>query len=321
VRARGVLGVLAAAAAAISSLVAAHPLSARTVPIAPLTGMADRTGASLHRSAVTIKIDNTPPAHPQTGIDQADVVYEEVVEGQITRLAAIYNSHVPPVVGPVRSVRRTDASIVWPIGGVFAYSGGAQYAIQTIKTAPVVLVDQFNANGAMFRSSTRVPPHNLYAVPARLFTRGGRPVPPQALFQYRTPYQHFQGRQVGLFTVGFEAGYAVRYHWDGHTLSWDRDIFGAPDYETNHVRLSPRNVVVMWVRYQGGVGTIGAKAVLIGHGRAWIFENGRVIAGEWSHAHPQRPITYHDGAGRTIHLNTGQTWVELLNVADGVFWR
>ena len=75
-------------------------------------------------------------AAKQYGVHQADVVYEEVVEGGITRLAAIFNSHAPERVGPVRSVRKTDQSIVWPIGGIFVYSGGAQYAIDSINTAP-----------------------------------------------------------------------------------------------------------------------------------------------------------------------------------------
>jgi len=56
------------------------------------------------------------------GIDQADVVYEEIVNGGITRLAAIFNSHAPAKVGPVRSVRPTDTQVVWPLGGIFAYS-------------------------------------------------------------------------------------------------------------------------------------------------------------------------------------------------------
>ena len=91
-------------------------------PVAPLTGLPDKTGASFRRPAVTVKINNTNAAK-QYGVDQADVVYEEVVEGGYTRLAAIFNSHAPDRVGPVRSVRKTDQSIVWPIGGIFAYSG------------------------------------------------------------------------------------------------------------------------------------------------------------------------------------------------------
>src|SRR5690348_9771369 len=91
--------------------------SGKKTPIAPLTGLPDPGGVANHRPAITVKINNTD-ARPQAGIDQADVVYEEVVEGGITRLAAIFNSHAPDKVGPVRSVRRTDQSIVWPVGGV-----------------------------------------------------------------------------------------------------------------------------------------------------------------------------------------------------------
>ena len=97
--------------------------------VAALTGLPDPTAVTKRRSALTIKIDNTPQAHPQYGINKADVVYEEIVEGGITRLAAIFNSNLPTKVGPVRSVRRTDREIVFPIGGIFAFSGGAQYAI------------------------------------------------------------------------------------------------------------------------------------------------------------------------------------------------
>ena len=82
-------------------------------------------------------------------------MYEEVVEGGITRLAAIFNSHAPDRVGPVRSVRKTDQSIVWPIGGIFAYSGGAPYAIDSINTAPVVQLDETRAGPLMFRDHSR----------------------------------------------------------------------------------------------------------------------------------------------------------------------
>ena len=117
-------------------------------PTAPLTGMPDPTGLSVKRPALTVKIENTPQALPQWGIDQADVVYEEIVNGGITRLAAIFNSHAPAKVGPVRSVRPTDTQVVWPLGGIFAYSGGAPYAVASISTAPVKLIDESSAGTA-----------------------------------------------------------------------------------------------------------------------------------------------------------------------------
>ena len=120
-------------------------------PFAPLTGLLDPTGVSLTRPALTVKIENTPEALPQWGITEADVVYEEIVNGGITRLAAVFNSHAPTKIGPVRSVRPTDTQVVWPIGGIFAFSGGAPYAIDSIETAPVKLIDEDSAGTAMFR--------------------------------------------------------------------------------------------------------------------------------------------------------------------------
>ena len=117
---------------------AAGTSTTATVPAAPtyaLTGMPIDDPARANRPALVIKVNNVASARPQSGINQADVVYEEVVEGGITRLAAVFNSHDPDRVGPVRSVRKTDQSLVWPIGGVFAYSGGAPYAIASINTA------------------------------------------------------------------------------------------------------------------------------------------------------------------------------------------
>src|SRR5580658_9745648 len=137
----------ASAAATTSTTTTTAP----SYPIAPLTGLPDPGGAALKRSALTIKIENTPEALPQWGITEADVVYEEIVNGGITRLAAIFNSHAPTKIGPVRSVRPTDTQVVWPIGGIFAFSGGAPYAIDSIETAPVKLIDEDAAGTAMFR--------------------------------------------------------------------------------------------------------------------------------------------------------------------------
>ena len=149
--------------------------TAPKIPVAPLTGLPDPTHSTRDRSALTIKIDNTPEAMPQYGVQDADVVYEEIVEGGITRLAAIFNSHIPSVVGPVRSVRKTDREIVFPIGGIFACSGGAEYALKSIATAPVKFYDQANAGNTMFRDLQREPPHNLFAYAELLMAKDGTP--------------------------------------------------------------------------------------------------------------------------------------------------
>jgi hypothetical protein len=284
-------------------------------PTAPLTGLPDPTGLSLKRPALTVKIENTPEALPQWGIDQADVVYEEIVNGGITRLAAIFNSHAPAKVGPVRSVRPTDTQVVWPIGGIFAYSGGAPYAVESIETAPVKLIDESSAGNAMFRDPDLYPPHNLFAVAPLLFAFGGTPVPPPSLFSYRSVKQTAGGSAVTSFIVPFPSIYPVTWTWDTATLSWDRTLFGKADVTGTGVRESPKNVIVMWVNYVNGIGTEASYADLQGSGTAAFFVDGKETTGTWSRGSSKADvIQYKTLNGKTTLLTPGQTWVELLNV-------
>ena len=288
---------------------------ARTVPTAPLTGRPDLARVTTHRPAVTVKIDNTYEAHPQYGVRQADVVYEEIVEGGITRLAAVFNSAAPARVGPVRSVRRTDREIVYPIGGIFAYSGGAQYAVSSIETAPVKLFSEANAGSMMFRDDKRPPPHNLFANVAELIRQGGTPRPPRPIFTYSRAAPALS-QPVRSFSVGFTNGYETSYNWDPRTASWDRTIFGNPDRDATGRVVSPKNVIVMYVHYiDGGVGVEGSEAQLTGTGVAQIFTKHVGITGRWSRDSLRHPIVYKTKGGKVIALTPGQTWVELLDVS------
>jgi hypothetical protein len=283
--------------------------------VAPLTGLPDTTAAR-QRCAITVKIDNTQAGHPKYGVEQADVVYEEVVEAGITRLAAIFNSHTPDRVGPVRSVRKTDQSIVWPIGGVFVYSGGAPYAIESISTAPVVQLDETRAGPLMFRDDSRRAPYNLYAHVNLMYSKCGTPVPPPSLFTYRAANAPVGGVPATSVTVGFQGSpsFAVTWTWDAASGTWKRSIFGSSEIAASGQQLAPKNVVVMFVAYVGGDprdNNIGAEAQLTGQGRALVFTEGRQITGTWSRPDKSRPAQLLNAAGKPIALTPGQTWVEL----------
>jgi hypothetical protein len=288
----------------------------KVVPVAPLTGLPDPKDVARSRSAVTVKINNTNAA-TQVGVDKADVVYEEVVEGGITRLAAIFNSQAPDKVGPVRSVRKTDQSIVWPIGGIFAYSGGAQYAVDSINTAPVKQLDETRAGSMMYRDPVgyQYMPYNLWAHVDQMYKAGGKPVPPPAIFVYRKPKAKVGGTPVGAFTVGFQAGFASTWTWDATSNTWIRtpgsSAAKVADPNGNDVKIAPKNVVVMFVQYIGGAGVIQSEANLVGTGDAWIFTGGKVIKGHWTRPDKEKPAKLTDAKGGIVRLAAGQTWVEL----------
>src|SRR3954451_3170906 len=93
--------------------------------LAPLTGVVVPAG-SLTNSALAAKVDNHPDARPQIGLGHTDLLYEELVEGGLTRYAAVWHSDVPAEIGPIRSIRPMDPDIISPLGGIIAYSGGQQ---------------------------------------------------------------------------------------------------------------------------------------------------------------------------------------------------
>ncbi|HEX9505212.1 MAG TPA: DUF3048 domain-containing protein, partial [Acidimicrobiia bacterium] len=245
------------------------------IPTAPLTGLPDPGGASLTRPALEVKVENTEAARPQTGIDQADVVYEEVVEGNITRFVTIYNSTVPSVIGPVRSVRAEDPDIVWPLGGIFAYSGGAPVNVDSISAAPVHAVDESSAGDAMVRNERNQPPrdapHNLYGLGPALFALGGQPIPPKPLFQYSAPGAAATGTGVLNMHLGFEFGYDPTYTWTAASGTWLRAIDGTPQTVTGGAQVAPKNVVVQFTPYTGA-----AEGQTVGQGDVWIFSGGTV---------------------------------------------
>src|SRR3954469_5369626 len=122
----------------------------------PLTGVV--APGPLDRPALAVKIENSVDARPQTGLNAADVVWEEVVEGGITRFVAVYQSVVPPEIGPVRSVRPMDPAIAAPLHGLMAFSGGQQQYVDALAAAGLQVLSQDNGSGGFYRSSDRSAP-------------------------------------------------------------------------------------------------------------------------------------------------------------------
>lgn len=281
------------------------------IPKAPFTGLPDPTGVSLTRSSVAVKIENTPEARPQSGLDVADIVYEEVVDGGITRFWAVFNSAAPENIGPVRSVRAMDPLVVTPLGGVVVYSGGTDPNVVAIRATGLVWVDEGNAGDAFFREPTRYAPHNLYARSALLWQRGGQPVPPVPQFSYLDPEarETFTGEAITQFHVNFELGYDVTYVWDPPAAGWKRfSRTDEPFMAASRVatQVSATNVIVQFVPYAGfGEGN------LMGTGEAWVFSNGQLVRGTWAKAFFGSVTEFKDAAGSPIRLTPGRTWVEL----------
>lgn len=280
---------------------------------APLTGVPDPTGDSLDRPALAIKIGNNPEARPQAGITEADIMYEEIVEGGITRYMGIFNSTVPLRVGPVRSVRGMDPNIALNWGGIFAYSGGAAQNETKIKgTAGILALNETAAGTAMKRDSSRGAPNNLYAIPSSLYTKGGKPVPPVAQFTY-SKKAPTSTETAASFVVGFESGFACTWTYDLQSQKYLRSYGSKAVVDQKGNQVAVGNVVVQFISYPSE-----SEGITTGTGNVWIFRNGKVIKGTWTRPTNSAPAKYTDATGKIIPLTPGQTWVELASTTTAV---
>lgn len=280
--------------------------------VAPLTGLPDPSGESLGRPALSVKIENTPEARPQTSLDTADVVFEEVTEGEITRFVSVFDSTIPDVIGPIRSVRAMDPDIVTPLGGIFAYSGGIPETVDLIRHAPGVnSIDETQAGSAMFRDKSKKAPHNLYGHGPDLLAKGGQPVPVRPLFSYLDAGAPFNGDPVAQIDVGFKQGYAVTYAFDAPSHSWKRSYGLAPHTAASGQQIAPTNVIVQFVGCCVPSPEGGAFQT-VGQGQAWVFSDGKIVRGQWTRSDRAQPTHYVDASGAPIKLQPGRTWVEFV---------
>lgn len=293
---------------------------------APLTGLAVTDPAKVARPALIVKIDNAPKGRPQEGINQADIVVEEGVEGGITRLAAIFHSQDIGEVGPIRSARSTDIAIAHELHRpLFAYSGANATFQKLVNAAPLINVGQDANAGAYFRKSGRPQTYNLWARMPELFAKAPPDAtPPTPLFQYRAEGEPAAGDPVGGVKMEWRDKVltAVEWKWDAASGTWRRTQNGTEHVDAGGGAVQPKNVVVQFVPYKDTgqrdrSNTIVPEAELVGTGEMWALSDGKVVKGTWNKPSIEAPTTYLDAAGQPVKLTPGQTWLELPKPGTG----
>ena len=337
-----ILGLASLATAACGGGAAPKPVAAVTpdtrvsegtvtteaAPLAPLTGLPDQSGATKSRPSLAVKIDNAPEARPQAGLDVADIVYEEVVEGGVTRFIALFHSTAPPVVGPVRSVRPMDPDILAAYHGLFAYSGGIPAFVSLMRKAPVQDVNVDVATDGYSWDKSRRAPHNTFISPEKLWpkAKGDNAAPPQPMFDFRAPGEPFGDADAIHLSMTYSPRASATYDWDAASGTWKRGENGTPHTAASGAQIAPQNVVIQFVTtrtlgYKDQSGSNVVESEVIGSGDAWILSNGRITKGRWSKSSQSAATKYTDSAGNPVKLSTGRTWVHFAPVGTAVTTR
>jgi hypothetical protein len=279
----------------------------------PLTGVPSAPGDPLDRPAVAVKISNSEQARPQAGIDQADQVWEEQVEG-ISRLIAVFHSKDAAPVGPIRSARDSDLDLLGAFGTpVFVWGGGNEGVAARAEAAPLVSInvdpDDAEYN---YRDDERTAPDNLFIEGTEPFYATPGATAPVAQFAYRGADVEPAGQQ----TLGAEISWGsseVAYVWDEGSGGWARYQDGTPQVDTEGRQMTPANVVVLLTEYGSAPSDPRSPvAITVGEGEANVFSTGRQIPARWSRPSPAGPYAVTDAAtGLPVELAPGATWVAL----------
>lgn len=283
------------------------------LPTCPLTG--EEVSKVPSRPALAVKVENYPDARPQAGLQSADIVYEEPVEGGISRFIAVYHCADVDRVGPVRSARVTDPEVLSQLGvPVLAYSGGAPNVVRVVEAANLVPLDETAGGEAFTRDPGREAPHNLYADTASLYrlAKAGSEAP-DPVFRYSDELEG-RSKRISLIHLPFSSTYAdVYWSWSRRAGEWRRSHGDVPHVDETGDPISAANVVVQLVPVVVGPrGGLTPHLGLTGSGRAYVFRDGRMIVGRWERQTLHDVTRFVTKDGVEIALAPGRTWVELL---------
>jgi hypothetical protein len=275
------------------------------------------------RPALAIKVDNYPSARPQSGLDKADIVFEEPVEGGITRLVAVFQCQSANLVGPIRSARAVDAPILDQLSKpLFVHVGGIKPVLSRVSEADL-LDENLPANGSVVQNPPgRYAPYDTYVSTAAGWELHPSDTnPPASIFTYSptTP----SGTPVTSVHIPYSQTNDVTWKWDTNIGHWMLYYSGNPATVANSGQIAVPNIVVQtvqitygpWVESQGA---LEVQSQLTGSGPLRVFRNGLEVTGTWQRSSLDSPTRLVASDGSTIALEPGETWVELVPTSIAV---
>ncbi len=294
----------------------------------PLTRRPAPGGKAPQRPALAVKIGNDPSSRPQSGLNKADIVYEEMAEGGITRYMAVFQCQNAPLIGPVRSVRWDDWNILQQYHhAILAYSGGI--LPWTDEAASLRWI--FNANGsveptanAYYRYNSSVlpaslgPPYNYYTSTSalwRLYPKD-KTLPPR-LFKYSRAAPA-GATPVASVSIPFSVESPVVWQWSQTALQWFRFYNAQPDNDPAGKQLHTANVVIQMVKVragpynESGPDSPDVESITTGSGTVYVLRNGLRETGTWSRPSGWDITKFSFPNGKPITLQPGTTWYEVV---------
>jgi hypothetical protein len=325
----GVAAVLTRGAKANAAKPAVVATTHPVVPVAtcPLTGTPAPGGVVPARPALGVKIGNYPGDRPSSGLNQADIVFEEPVEGAITRLLAVFQCQGSSLVGDLRSAREPDVGILSQLSDpLFVHAGGIDPVIALLASSPLIDENLYSGSrgSAIIYQPGREAPYSTFVNTASLWAFDPTDTtPPAPIFHYSValPPKSVAGSGASVH-IPFSSTSDVTWTWNAASGNYLRSYSGAPDIMLGGSQSAATNVVILSVQTSTGPwvenseGGMEVDVAATGTGPLVVMRNGVAITGTWSRASLTQPAVLTTASGAPITLDPGNTWEEL--VPDGI---
>ena len=283
----------------------------------PLTGLPVANEEDLKLRPIAVMIDNEYNARPQSGLLNAEIVYEIPVEGNITRYMAIYHHSHTDKIGPVRSARPYFIDKALEFNAVYVHCGGSPQALKDLVTLKVNTLNDLKGSPCFWRSKDRKMPHNLYTS-----TKLMREVMESNKFNNKTAPEYFKfneeflepdGKKTGSISFNYSKNYIVGYEYSEKDKLYYRTINGTrlKDKESGQ-DIATTNIIVekTTAKVLDDVGRLQVNDV--GKGRGYYLSGGKLIEIEWNKSSRSAKTTYKDLKGNEVLMNKGVTWIQLV---------
>jgi hypothetical protein len=290
-------------------------------PFTQLPGPAD----AAEKPVLAIKIENDPSVRPQYGLDMADIVFEELVEGGMTRFISVFQSEIPEEAGPVRSGRHVDASIIPTFADYFVFSGAARATLKYFSEKIPSSVVVFNEGApGMHRTDYHPKPHNLFIYPQEVIDSGKAKVTKtDGFFVKPTTGTPISGVAINKIALMFSKASTPNWTWNAATNLWLRDDGKKPHMAISGKQLSATSLVIIRATetdagYKGSTGGYVPRTVVTGSGTGYLIIGDTMTEITWSKADDVSQMKLTDAAGNIVHPAPGKTWVEIITTSGDV---
>ena len=290
-----------------------RPTPTPTPPRGPLLDPFTGKPVPALEPVLAVKIDNIVDARPQTGLQSADIVYVIPVEGGLTRFMAVFSSHLPQVVGPVRSARESDLDLLRQFGRpAFAWSGATPHLVPFIERARIADLYALQVGG-YYRSPYRIAPYNLYASTKQLMSEAKGASRARDI-GFRFGSLQPGGKAAASQEVKYPAA-SYTFRWSAKANRWLAWIDGAPAMATEGGQLGGSTVIIQYTQIATSrfeeYGGRPPYAKSTGSGRAVILRSGKEFTVRWSRPSLEGGTTYTLPNGQRMLFASGQVWVVL----------